>query len=86
VDGHVIDPRIGEPVDGAVLAAVALPSATERDALSTALLVMGESDHERVAGLRDEMRTLVVSRGEPGGQFSVKAKGIPLVEPVGTPD
>jgi len=86
VYGHVIDPRKGEPVDGAVLAAVALPSATESDALSTALLIMGASGHERVAGLRDEMRTLVVSRGEPGGQFSVKAKGIPLVEPVGTPD
>ncbi|HXT39657.1 MAG TPA: FAD:protein FMN transferase, partial [Candidatus Angelobacter sp.] len=33
VYGHVIDPRKGEPVEGAVLAAVVLPSATESDAL-----------------------------------------------------
>jgi thiamine biosynthesis lipoprotein len=83
VYGHVIDPRKGEPVDGAVLAAVALPSATESDALSTALLVLGSEGQERVAGLRAGMRTLVVSRGEPGGQFPVSAKGIQLVEPAG---
>src|SRR5436853_2102466 len=41
VCGHVIDPRKGEPVDGAVLAAVVLPSAAETDALSTALLIEG---------------------------------------------
>src|SRR5439155_565602 len=80
--GHVIDQREGEPLDGAVLAAVALPSATESDALSTALLILGSAGHERVAGLRAGMRTLVVSRGEQDGQLSVKAKGIQLVEPV----
>jgi thiamine biosynthesis lipoprotein ApbE len=40
--GHVIDPRTGEPVEGALLAAVVGPSPTETDALSTALLVLGE--------------------------------------------
>jgi thiamine biosynthesis lipoprotein len=81
VYGHVIDPRKGEPVDGAVLAAVALPSATESDALSTALLILGLEGHERIAGLRTGMRTLVVGRGEQDGQFSVMTKGIQLVEP-----
>jgi len=81
VYGHVIDPRKGEPVDGAVLAAVALPSATESDALSTALLILGSEGHERVAARRAGMRTLLVSRGEEDGQFSVMAKGIQLVEP-----
>ena len=85
VYGHVIDPREGEPVDGAVLAAVASPSATESDALSTALLILGSAGHERVAALRAGMRTLVVSRGEQDGQFSVKANGIPLVEPAADP-
>jgi thiamine biosynthesis lipoprotein len=80
VYGHVIDPRKGEPVDGAVLAAVALPSATESDALSTALLILGSEGHERVAGLRAGMRTLLVSRGEHDGKFSVSTKGIQLVE------
>jgi thiamine biosynthesis lipoprotein len=42
VYGHVIDPRTGWPVQGAQLAAVTGPSATKTDALSTALLVLGE--------------------------------------------
>ncbi len=39
--GHVIDPRTGEPVVGAWLAAATSASALEGDALSTALLVRG---------------------------------------------
>lgn len=41
VFGHVIDPRSGEPVLGSHWAAVITPGATESDALSTALLVLG---------------------------------------------
>jgi len=40
--GHVIDPRTGRPARGAVTAAVTGPSPTVCDALSTALLVLGE--------------------------------------------
>ena len=40
--GHVIDPRSGRPTRAAALAAVSGPSATETDALSTALLVLGD--------------------------------------------
>lgn len=40
---HVLDPRTGQPASGHTLAAVCGPSATEADALSTALLVLGES-------------------------------------------
>ena len=72
--GHIIDPRTGEPAMGTVLAAVVLPSATETDALSTALLTLGSAGHERIASLRPGMRTLVVS--EAGGKFNVEAKGI----------
>src|SRR4030095_7235736 len=36
--GHIIDPRTGAPADNALLSAVVLPTATETDALSTALL------------------------------------------------
>ena len=72
--GHVIDPRTGEPAAGTVLAAVVLPSATETDALSTALLTLGRAGQEHIASLRPGMRTLVVS--ESGGQLSVESKGI----------
>ena len=39
--GHLLDPRAGRPILGAVLSAVVLPSATDTDALSTALIVLG---------------------------------------------
>lgn len=41
--GHVIDPRTGVPVQRAAKAVVVGPSAAETDALSTALLVLGEN-------------------------------------------
>ena len=72
--GHIIDPRTGEPAIGMVLAAVVLPSATETDALSTALLTVGAAGHDAIAKLRPGMRTLVVS--ESGGKLQVEAKGI----------
>jgi thiamine biosynthesis lipoprotein len=77
--GHVIDPRRGIPVDGAVMAAVVLPSATETDALSTALLVLGEAGHDRIAGLRPGIQTLVVGRGSDRDGYTVAGRGI---EPV----
>jgi thiamine biosynthesis lipoprotein len=40
--GHVIDPSTGWPSDGAVSAVVTGPGSLECDALSTALLVLGE--------------------------------------------
>ena len=43
------------------LAAVVLPSATETDALSTALLVRGISGHQEIFQLRPGMKTLVIS-------------------------
>jgi thiamine biosynthesis lipoprotein len=72
--GHIIDPRTGEPARGTVLAAVVLPSATETDALSTALLTVGAAGHDAIARLRPGMRTLVVS--ESGGELRVEARGI----------
>jgi thiamine biosynthesis lipoprotein len=75
--GHVLDPRTGMPVTGAVLAAVVVPSATETDALSTALLTLGREGHESLARLRPGMRTLLVS--ERGGSYSVESNGPALV-------
>ena len=74
--GHVLDPRTGQPVANAVLAAVVLPSATETDALSTALLVVGAEGHEKIAQLRPHMRTLVV--GTSACNFRADTKEIAL--------
>jgi thiamine biosynthesis lipoprotein len=57
--GHVLDPRTGRPAAGAVLAAVILPSATETDALSTALLTLGAEGRQCFEKLRPGMRTLL---------------------------
>ena len=40
--GHVIDPRTGRPVEHDLLACVVAPSAAQAEALSTALVVLGE--------------------------------------------
>jgi thiamine biosynthesis lipoprotein len=68
--GHVLDPRTGRPAARAVLAAVALPSATETDALSTALLVAGRAGGGRIERLRPGMRTLLLTRGSGRGRYS----------------
>jgi FAD:protein FMN transferase len=73
--GHIIDPRTGEPAVHALLSAVVCSSATETDALSTALLTLGPEGHDRIAGLRSEIKTLVVS-GE-GESYQVRSQGIP---------
>jgi FAD:protein FMN transferase len=74
--GHVIDPRTGAPAEGALLAAVVLPSAAETDAFSTALLLGGLAGHDQVSRLRDNMRTLVVERNSETGQLVMAGKGI----------
>ena len=76
--GHVLDPRSGQPVAGAMLAAVSLPSATETDALSTALLVLAEAGHDQIANLRHGMRTLVVTADTRSADgFRIISRGIP---------
>lgn len=60
VYGHVLDPRLGEPVERALLAAVVLPSATETDALSTALLVLGRDGLGLLEAFRPAAQCLVV--------------------------
>lgn len=42
--GHVIDPRNGMPLQRDLLACVVAPTATEAEALSKALLILGEKD------------------------------------------
>ncbi len=42
--GHTIDPRTGRPVQRDLLACVVAPSAAQAEALSTALLILGEDE------------------------------------------
>jgi thiamine biosynthesis lipoprotein len=72
--GHVIDPRTGQPAAAAHLAAVALPSATETDALSTALLTLGLDGHGLISRLRPGIRTLV--RANVNGSWHAAGHGL----------
>ena len=74
--GHVLDPRSGRPVEGALLAAVAGPSATDCDALSTALLVLGRDAKKLLAGFGDSLRAVVVCPTDQTGEFEVIEAGI----------
>ena len=79
--GHVIDPRIGRPVDGPLLAAVALSSAAESDALSTALLTLGLAGIDQITKLRPGMRGLIMSRLQGSDSLHFRAKGIDIISP-----
>ena len=76
--GHILDPRTGRPASRAVLAAVALPSATETDALSTGLLTLGIRGHDRIANLRPGMRTLVAELGKGQAAPCMEGRGLSL--------
>jgi thiamine biosynthesis lipoprotein len=62
--GHILDPRTGHPVMSAQLAAVALASPTDSDALSTALLALGEAWLPTFRERWPEARAWVVSGNE----------------------
>ena len=70
--GHVLDPRSAYPAAGSVLAVVAADSATESDALSTALLVLGEEGIPIVRAVAPEAFVLVGTHEVEGGLCIVK--------------
>lgn len=64
--GHIIDPRTGYPAGSALLAALVTASATDSDALSTALLTLGPEGLPWIGGLFTDARAVVVSSGDTG--------------------
>lgn len=74
--GHIIDPRTGQPAAKAIYAAVASGSATETDALSTALLTSGVEAHEKFSRLRAGIRTVVIDAGDAQSGLRIKAHGL----------
>jgi thiamine biosynthesis lipoprotein len=73
--GHVIDPRTGWPVSSSCLAAVVLPSATDTDALSTALLCLGPDGQDLLRRLYPDIRTLVASPLEGSSSVRISNRG-----------
>lgn len=78
--GHVLDPRTGKPVSRALLAAVILRSATETDALSTALLTVGIPGQKQIRASWSGMSSLVMDarhKISSHGMAAVRAKNNP---------
>ncbi len=76
--GHVIDPRIGYPVQSAALSAVVHSSATVSDAVSTALLTMDRTEMEQVAQEFDSMYVLCAYSKE--GDLHLVSNDFPLLD------
>jgi len=79
VFGHVLDPRLGRPVDGAVLTAVTHPSATDADALSTALLVLGQESRILLPTSSTLVQALALFSPDEHGRFPVLQKAFPFI-------
>jgi len=77
--GHVLDPRTGEPSRNALLAVVVTGSATETDALSTALLTLGPEGIDQISKLRPGLRALVVAASDEPGQFRIESRGVKVL-------
>jgi FAD:protein FMN transferase len=75
--GHVIDPRTGWPTQNALLGAVIAPSATESDALSTAVLLGSQSDLNE---LRDKTGIRLLQARAKEGALACAAHGINLLK------
>jgi FAD:protein FMN transferase len=73
--GHVLDPRRGEPITGALMSAVMTKSATDADALSTALLVLGPSGQDRLHETWPDLQSLVISQPSDADPLHVSARG-----------
>jgi thiamine biosynthesis lipoprotein len=79
--GHLVDPRSGEPLGGARLAAVLAPSGAEAEAWSKALLVLGAERGLELASAEPGIEALLVdaagaTRATPG--FAKAARFEPL--------
>jgi thiamine biosynthesis lipoprotein len=76
--GHVLDPRLGSPVSGATMAAVVTGSATDADAYSTALLVLGSEGMDLLAGVGGVSGQLVVQPEAGLEQPRISTRGIAI--------
>ncbi|MFN0066352.1 MAG: FAD:protein FMN transferase [Limisphaerales bacterium] len=74
--GHVLDPRTGRPVEVALLAAIGLPSATDSDALSTALLVRGAELAEKLRAASPPVRCLVMETTSEAPGWRITTAGL----------
>ncbi len=76
--GHVLDPRSGRPITSSGSATVITPDATSADALSTALLVLGQREGLRLAG-REQVHAVFLDVDGPGELRVLATPGFPSI-------
>ncbi len=74
--GHIIDPRTGLPVQNTLLGAVICQNATEADALSTALVVLGAGGMHNLACAYPGIRMLTVANSTDGSKLCISTVGL----------
>lgn len=82
---HILDPRIGRPVQGMLSVSVVAPSAAESDALSTAFYVMGRERTQEFCAARPNIRVVMMEE-TPDGEVRVTRMGFAEEEHYGTAD
>ncbi len=83
--GHVLDPRTGWPAQNALLGCVVVNSATDSDALSTAILLGHESELISLASRTPELRYLQAYIGK-SGSIELLHHGITPFQPKSSPE
>ena len=78
---HVLDPRTGNPVEGLLGASVVCATATEADALSTALFVLGREAGAELARRRGAAALLVPAEGAEMANDAFRALETPREGP-----
>ncbi len=74
---HIMDPRTGRPVEGVLQATVIAPEATDSDALSTAVFVLGPSRAARVLEQTPGTAAFIVTdRKGPGRIVEIRWPGV----------
>jgi thiamine biosynthesis lipoprotein len=72
--GHIVDPRSGRPAEPMLSATVISPDATESDALSTAVYVLGTDEGQKLLdGLG--LGGLLIARKDGGEPLAVRETG-----------
>ena len=76
---HIVDPRTGRPVEGMLGVTVVCPTATEADALSTALFVLRGQDGSRYCADHSTRALIVPAQGPPLFTDGFRALEVALV-------
>ena len=74
--GHILDPRVGRPVEGVLSVTVLASTAAEADALSTAFFVLGNQGVLEYCQNRPDLGVVLVLPGERKGSVEIQTLGL----------